>query len=548
MSIIRFSHVSFAYPSVNVLNDVSFTCQPGQRLALIGPNGSGKTTVLRLAQGIVTPDSGTVESAHYPTPFLEADSTINASIHQRIAPLRALQKRFEEVSAALAQDTDVTHADEYDELLTLMDTLDVWGIDARIDEVLDGLGLADCDRERAISTLSPGQRGRLDLGLTLIVRPEILILDEPTNHLDDESRQFLIRTVTAWDGPVLFTSHDRDFIHEVATGILDLDTAPWEALAHAQGSTVGGIYQSSASYMSYRQAKEGARRQHIALYEEQHRQKNILTEHRVRSQIVGHATFKPRTESRIAQKFYADRAQTVSTRRINDDTTRLERLASVEVRKPRYDEQRILIPDPSASSQLGSGSIAVSVRQAHVPGRLAPVSFEARAGEHILLTGGNGCGKSTLLNWVHAASHSPGLRPCSDASGSVEVAVQTAFVPQHLPKPHDELFTQHMWDRGVGEYGRGFLHPKFWSTPIFELSDGNQRRAQLAVATASRASILIIDEPTNYLDIDAIETLESALMSWNGTLVIASHDRWLIHSWNDDVNSSIVSLTENSQE
>ncbi|QPK81783.1 ABC-F family ATP-binding cassette domain-containing protein [Schaalia sp. ZJ405] len=556
MSSLHFSHVSFSYPSVDVLTDISFTCQTGQRLALIGPNGSGKTTLLRLARGELTPLSGTIE-AESSSPAIDSHlhshrepgslhtsassgtrtlldapptrlptTTIAERISYAVAPLRALEQRFEEVSAVL-----VNHAGdavrEYDDLLTRMTTLNVWGLDARIDEVIAGMGLQHVEHSRPLNTLSPGQEARLELALTLVTHEDVLILDEPTNHLDDDAREFLIRTLIDWEGSVLFTSHDRDFIERVATGILDLDVTPWEALATAQSSeAIGGIYQSPASYAHYHAAKNEARAQHVALHEAQRQRKGALTEHVEKSQVVGHAHFTPRTEIRMAQKFYADRAQTGSTRRINNDAIRLERLHATEVRKPRYDELNMRIPASGTVSPLAraghiltSGTIALSVRDASIPGRLKPVSFEARAGEHVLLTGPNGCGKSTVLAWLDAASHTPGAVLTPDASGLVVVAPGAAYVPQRLPHPTDFLVSDGLWDRGVGERGKGFLHPKFWTTSIGELSDGNQRRVQLALAATLGAPILLIDEPTNYLDVDAIESLESGVSGQNVLVV-----------------------------
>ena len=139
------------------------------------------------------------------------------------------------------------------------------------------------------------------------------------------------------------------------------------------------------------------------------------------------------------------------------------------------------------------------------------------AGDHLLLTGPNGSGKSTLMSSIHARD---GLN-----------AQSSAFVPQSLPQPVDELITEQAWTNGIGQAGKGFLHPQYWSVGIKDLSDGNKRRAQLALALASAPAVLLIDEPTNYLNLDTIESLEAAMQSWEGTLIISSHDQWLIKNW-----------------
>ena len=148
------------------------------------------------------------------------------------------------------------------------------------------------------------------------------------------------------------------------------------------------------------------------------------------------------------------------------------------------------------------------------------------AGEHLLVTGANGSGKSTLLAWMGRRS-----APTEDSVGSLTVSGSVLRIPQHLPNLGDPGVDENVWTEGIGDRGRGALHPRLWNRPISELSDGNQRRVQLALAAAAGPEVLVVDEPTNYLDLDALEMLEAALRTWTGTLIVASHDRWLIEHW-----------------
>ena len=430
-----------------------------------------------------------------------------------------------------------------------MDAFDVWALGAHTASVLAGLGLQTIEPSRTVASLSGGQRSRLALAGAVLARPPSLVLDEPTNHLDSPARGFLRDLMIGWSGPVLFTSHDRAFIDDVATGILDLDTAPWQAALSASGSgEVLGAYRVSGNYTDYLADKAAARRSHRDVHTAQQRRKRELMRHREASRHVGHKDAKPRSEVRMARKFYADRAQRVSTRRVDEDTRRLEALAEREVRKPREDGCSI------ALTPVGPrGGIAVSVREAAVPGRLAPTSVELAAGEHLLVIGGNGSGKSTLLSWMAsgrpptvaagdvqsspASSGRPeplppveGREPIS-ASGSIVVAGRIGYVPQSLPEPDQPGATAALWRVGVGQAGKGLLHPRHWSRPIGELSEGNRRRVQFALAIAADPEVLIVDEPTNYLDLDFVDALEAALSRWDGTLVVATHDRWLIDHW-----------------
>ena len=576
MSTVLFSHVSFSYGATPVLGNVSFACGPGDCLAVVGPNGVGKSTLLALAVGLLEPDSGTVSAPPVPPaaafltalppaaapppttapspttappsaappppsptgstplpPSAEAHGarTVARFIEAATSGTRALAARFDALTERLAQGASPRDEAEYDRVLAAMTARDAWTIDARLDQTLEALGLGGVDRSRALASLSPGQHARLRLALVLVERPDALVLDEPTNHLDADGREHLARTIDDWQGPVLMTSHDRAFIERTATALLDLDPAPWRALAVADGEPADfGAYRVGGSYSDYLRDKAAARSRHAAVHAEQQAVKRRLAAHRRDSAVVGHARFKPRTETRMAQKYYADRAQAVSTRRINDDSRRLAALAAREVPKPRYDEAAFAFPRPSGSTAGGppplprSGGIALSVRGASVEGRLAPTSFEVRHGEHLLITGPNGSGKTTLLEWI--ARGAP-----VGAHGRVDAAPGAVLVPQEPPRPGDPLVPEDAWRLGVGEAGRGFVPPALWNRPLGGLSAGNQRRAQLAWGGRAAPRVLVIDEPTNYLDLDALESLEESLRQWGGTLVASTHDEWLIAKW-----------------
>lgn len=522
MSIISFSHVTFSYPTTDVLTNVSFTCGTDERLCVVGPNGSGKTTLLKLALGELTPLHGHVDTPlswdNHAPPTTVGD-VIDAACHQVLK----LRHEFDMLSHKLAFDVSAETARRFDELLARITAMNGWELDTQLDKTLRSLGLGDIARDRPLDSLSPGQQERLHLAAVLLRGSPALVVDEPTNHLDTTAREFVIQTLTGWNGPVLFASHDRDFIDRAATGILDLDTTSWHAIATAAGQpTTNGIYRCNGTYSDYVQEKDTARSRHLQIHAHQQHDKQQLLQHRFSSETIGHRNATPRSEVRASKKYYADRAQTVSTRRINDDSRRLDRLTEVEVRKPRYDVITITFPDPT----VVSSGIACSVRNVHIPGRLGPVSFELAGGEHMMITGVNGAGKSTLLRWIHT-------RQClaAEASGTISAA-DSVFVPQELPRNKDELIPSEIWHNGIGDLGKGFLHPKLWATPLEQLSDGNKRRVQLALALAQQPDFLIIDEPTNYLDIDTIESLEAAIMSWHGTLIIATHDQWLIDAWN----------------
>ena len=558
MSTIVFSRVFFSYGARHVLSNVSFTCGPSERLVVVGPNGIGKSTLLVLAAGRLQPDSGTIASPTLPatqlalpihrpattrpapgTPLtsrspLAGDGearTVAHLIDTATSGTRGLAARFDFLTERLAQGPSPRDEAEYDRVLAAMIARDAWTIDTRLKQTLEALDLGGLDCSRPLASLSPGQRARLRLALTLVDRPEALVLDEPTNHLDTDGREHLAHTIDNWQGPVLMTSHDRAFIERTATALLDLDPTPWRAVAISTGEPADfGAYRVGGSYSDYLRDKAAARSRHTAIHADQQAEKRRLVSHQRDSTVVGHARFKPRTEIRMAQKYYADRAQTVSKRRINDDSRRLSVLAAHEVPKPRYDQGEFSFPHPIRTTTGGTSphphamGIALAVRGASVEGRLAPTSFEARYGEHLLVAGPNGSGKTTLLEWIARGAPS-GAHGCIDAASGV------VLVPQVLPRPGDPLIPENAWYLGIGEAGKGFVPPAAWNRPLGELSAGNQRRAQLAFAARADAQILVIDEPTNYLDMNALESLEEAMREWEGTLVISTHDEWLITRW-----------------
>ncbi|WP_201518382.1 ABC-F family ATP-binding cassette domain-containing protein [Gulosibacter hominis] len=529
MSAIEINDLCFSHTSAPLLESITFSVDDGERACLIGPNGCGKSTLLDLVRGTLDPESGSVQirGAQLATlsPPVNSNQTVGSYLDIALHNLRKIESRFSTVTAALAETTDSPQlAVEYDALLAAMTTHDIWSLDARINETLAGLGidqLTGDGQNRSLSTLSPGQVGRIELAAALLANPEVLILDEPTNHLDQEAVEFLTELLLAHPGPLLMASHDRKFVDAVATVIYDLDIAPWQAIATATGTgALPGIYRCSGTYSDYLVAKQQARATHQQLHGEQQATKRNLKLHRSESSSIAHGGVRLAEAEGKERKFFADRAATTATRRTRSDDHRLRELEAHEVRRPReYELQLSLHP---VRSRTG---LAVMARAAEVRGRLSSTTFDLAHGESLLVTGANGSGKSTLLTWLVQGT-APG-----EASGTLTVAGHLAAVPQRLPQLGDAGFDRTVWRIGIGELGAGVLHPSMWHTPISSLSEGNQRRAQLAVAIAQQPEVLVVDEPTNYLDLDTIEALEAALFEWNGTLVVATHDRWLIEKW-----------------
>ncbi|MBJ2328618.1 ABC-F family ATP-binding cassette domain-containing protein [Schaalia cardiffensis] len=540
MPAITLTDLTFSYTADPLLEAVSFSVVNGERACLIGPNGCGKSTLLSLVTGDLVPRCGSAEITGIKggaaglrrAPDVHAmTGTVGDCLDAATAPIRALSARFEEVNAALASGPSPAEerrlSREFDELLVHMETAEAWSLDVRIETTLAGLGLSiiagKTGRARDLATLSPGQRGRLELAATLLASPSVLVLDEPTNHLDAEAARYLSALLKAFEGPILFASHDRAFIDETATVLLDLDTAPWQALLTATGQApLAGVHRCAGGYADYLERKAKARAGHAKLHAAQQEEKKLIRVHRRSAEDIQKGGIRLKEATPSQRKFFADRASKTMTRRTRNDDRKMEALESREVRKPR----EYLLSMDLPPVREANASVAVAIRHATVPGRLAPITFDVRTGEHLLLTGPNGAGKSTLLRWI-----ARGTAPTADSTGSIDLDGRLALVPQRLPEMGDPGLDAKTWESGIGEIGAGILHPSMWARPVGELSAGNQRRVQLALAVAAAPEILIVDEPTNYLDLDSIEALEKALAEWNGTLLVASHDRWLLEHW-----------------
>ncbi|MDU5317062.1 MAG: ATP-binding cassette domain-containing protein [Varibaculum cambriense] len=533
MPAIILENISFSYSSKPLLENINLQVGEGERACLIGPNGCGKTTLLRIASQDLLPEQGKVKIVGTNTEFFQVPAiehyrgSARDYLECALCPLRNIATQFQDATNQISQGDSAVHAEQcYDRLLALMSCFDIWSLEVRLTEVLARIGLgvltgSGCDR--SLSSMSPGERGRLQLAVTLIMKPEVLILDEPTNHLDARAIDFLVETVNKWRGAVLMSSHDRAFIEDTATVIYDMDVALWNELAKATGSSqVTGLYRCAGAYSKYLAEKTNARRKRRELHAAQQAEKRLLRKHRQEASKIARGGLRLASAEGKAKKFFADRAAATAQRRMRNDDKRGEHLSNQEVRRPRSYDLSFELNQPAVST-----GIAVAARLAAVAGRLAPVSFDLSYGEHLLVTGANGAGKSTLLNWIYS-----GQPPESaQSSGTITGERKVGLVPQQLPQEGDPGFTSPIWENGIGEAGKGVLHPSLWTKPIPELSAGNQRRAQIALALATSPALLVIDEPTNYLDLETMQALEEAMKAWTGTLVVASHDRWLINHW-----------------
>lgn len=565
--------VSHSYPDRRVLTEVSFTAARGDRIGLIGENGTGKSTLLGILAGNITPTAGTVTlpgtAAHPATVGLlaqelpyPADTPIAQVLDDAQAPALAALHELERLGAELAARPDDAHAAErYAAALAEAERSGAWSAAAQRGEVVAGLGLGGIPESRALGTLSGGQQLRLALAAILLEAPVVLLLDEPSNHLDDASAAYLERVLREWPGIVILASHDRTLLDAVTTRILDLDPLPLPARelddarpadatggSHAVGTHAGasqadrdpGTSDPGAGYgarfwgVGYTAARQ-ARRAELARWRERYDAESaelaaLTHEIEVGSREVNRK-HESKSESRITRKFYADKDARVTARRARNARVRLETLERERVRRPP-EPLRFAGFEASGTTQPGTETTAVLLAdRVAVSGRLAPISLELEPRGRLLLTGPNGAGKSTLLA-VLAGRLAP-------ETGTVQRRARVGFLPQEFAFPDPSRTLAEVWQEALSPEraeatpltASGLIAARDAERAVGALSVGQRRRFALALLIADPPPVLLLDEPTNHLSLTLVEELEAALTDYPGALVIASHDRWLRGRW-----------------
>ncbi|HEY9287822.1 MAG TPA: ABC-F family ATP-binding cassette domain-containing protein [Candidatus Dormibacteraeota bacterium] len=521
MPLLRVDYLSLMYGAELILRDLSFQLEPGQRLGIVGGNGTGKTSLLKAVVGDVTPSAGTLSLASrarvaYLAQELEAgphESVYADALHSR-ADIMALRRRLEELEAAMAAGSSETLpelVDEYGEVQHEYERLDGYAYDSRVAEVLHGVGLSEADQALRPAALSGGQRRRLALARLLLQDADLLLLDEPTNHLDLEAIEWLEEFLRLAHAGMLIVSHDRRFLEHVADDILELQAGA--------GEWYPGNYRQ---YVRLRQERRALRQK----------------EYEAQQQYIA------RTEEFIRRYKAGQRAREARGRQTKLD--RLERVAP-----PAEDQQIRIRLRASTTSELifqsdgltlgygasrGKSSARVSSFRLQVP------AFTVSAGERVAIVGPNGSGKTSLLKALLGE-----LRPLE---GRVKTGPRVAmrYYDQHLADldPNKTVLGELQDAFGLPEetlrtfLGRLLFHGDDAFKVIRSLSGGEKSRVALAKLMLDDAGLLMLDEPTNHLDIPAQEMLEEALNDYEGTIVFVSHDRYFI----DDVATRLWVVEE----
>ncbi|WP_449278091.1 ABC-F family ATP-binding cassette domain-containing protein [Leucobacter sp. GX24907] len=571
--------ISASFGDRRVLSDISFTARDGDRIGLIGENGTGKSTLLSILSGRISPDAGeihvtgTVGLLAQELPY--ADGTLLGRVlddAQRGA-LSALAD-IELAANALADRPEAPGAlRDYETALEVAERSGAWSAESRRGDIVSGLGLGGVAETRPIGELSGGQRLRLALASVLLEAPRVLLLDEPSNHLDDAAAAYLEQVLREWPGIVIVASHDRTLLDAITTRILDLDPLPVAAAELADAASAGteladavpaatepaasepaagtsgsrgapqstddtgsglGVRVWGVGYSAARAARRDELERWRKRYEAETEERSALIhEIDIGSREVN-KKHESKSEAKITRKFYADKDARVTARRARNARVRLEQLERERVRRPPEPLRFAGIHggmEPAPGTNRTSDEAVLTARAVRVGGRLAETSLEVAPADRLLLAGPNGAGKSTLLA-VLAGRLAP------DA-GMVDRARPVALLPQEVTFSHPERSTEATYLAAVGSdtaeqlplASLGLIAHRDLSRPVGSLSVGQRRRVALAALLADPPPILLLDEPTNHLSLTLVEELEEALRHYAGALIIATHDRWLRSRW-----------------
>ncbi|MFI8368122.1 ABC-F family ATP-binding cassette domain-containing protein [Streptomyces sp. NPDC085466] len=502
-----------------LLDRVSLSVRPGERVGIVGENGAGKSTLLHLLAGATAPDEGRVVIRTEDgmrllrqTPELPPESTVADAVDDALADFRDMEGRLRALEARL----DGGSADDlaaYGELLTAYELRGGYEADTRVDQAFHALGIAHIARDRRLGTLSGGEQARLGIACAVAAAPEVLLLDEPTNHLDAAALDWLEESLRGHRGTVVAVSHDRVFLEGVTTTLVEVDTDRRDLVRHGDG------------YAGFRAARDAARRRRQQEFEDWRAETERLE---VYAEGAAHAVAAGRDRkdnNKMAYDRAGGRVQASVSGRVRNARERLRRLRDRPVTEPAA---------PLAfAAHPGTGSVEgelITLDGVRIDHRLSVDTLALAAGERLLVHGGNGAGKSTLLR-VMAGD----LRP---DRGEVRRRGRTGFLAQEITvrRPAEPLLAAfgHGLGLGLDEDGLterilsyGLFRPADLTVPVGALSAGQLRRLALARLLARPADLLLLDEPANHLALGLVEELEQALEEWPGAVVVVSHDRAL---------------------
>lgn len=517
---IKAQKIQKSYGSLLVLSDVSFSLGRGQKVALVGRNGTGKTTLLKIIAGLEDPDSGKIIIArdvcigYLPqNPIFLGNESIMDYLRQ-VSDIDVLEKEMETLSVDLS---NPENAKSYDKVQSKYEHLGGYSFVHKAEVVLSGFGFDDVPLDRPMSNLSSGQKSKVVLAGILLKGVDLLLLDEPTNNLDLPALIWLEDFLEKSEASCIIVSHDRRFLDRVARKIFELD---W----HTHTLTVtGGAYSDYLEMVAKRTA--GQKEEYRIQQEEIERLSERARAKKADATKGSHWTGND--SDKFLRGFKRDRAGKSSkvAKAIEKRIEQMDKIEKPVERKPF-----------EISLEAEADSSALDVRLTDVvagyPGTfsIGPLSLEVRYSDRVGIMGLNGTGKSTLLKTITGQ--------IAPLSGKVEIGSGIKIgnmMQEHETLPRERTLLEFIAERvsfnrqdSYAKLSKFGFDERQAGLPISTLSPGGRARLLLALFSAQSVNMLVLDEPTNHLDLEAMEALEETLKTYLGTILLVSHDRYFI--------------------
>ena len=507
MIILSAQHIAKSFGVNAVLRDVSLTVQQGDRIGLVGVNGCGKSTLMRILAGLDAQDGGEISLVRglrvgylAQQNMVTSGETVWNELQKVYEQVFAMEKKLRELEDEMAHaHTDAQRfaqlSADYDRLTQRFEEADGYSWKSMVSGVLNGLGFKPAQYDQCVDSLSGGEQTRLCLARLLLQKPDLLLLDEPTNHLDMETLQWLENYLAAYKGSVLVISHDRYFLDHVCTGIVEI--------------LMGSSEQYNGNYTRYIAQRQERFESRMRAYEIQ--QKEIERQQAI---IARYRMFNREKSIRAAE----------SREKALDRMEKLEKPVDERAIRFSFEARR-----RTGEDVLQLTEISKSFGEKHL---FHDLTLRVRAGDRVALIGPNGVGKSTLIKII-VGEEQPDTGFIRYGSN-----VDIGYYDQHQSTLHaDKTVLDEIWDRFPqmeqsnvrGALGMFLFTGDDVFKPIHTLSGGEKGRVALTALMLRKDNLLLLDEPTNHLDMDSREVLEDALADFGGTIITVSHDRYFIN-------------------
>lgn len=494
-----------------LLKDINFTVEDREAVGLIGVNGCGKSTLLNIITGSEgfdkTPEGlGSVNIAGKASiGFLRQNSGLNSELtigeemKNAFAPLLETLEKMKSLEKKMAEGGDIDSiSHEYAELSSYFEARDGYRIDVKIKQVLNGMGFGATPTDRVISTLSGGEKTRLALAKLLLEEPNLLILDEPTNHLDFETLMWLEDYLKGYKGAIIIVSHDRYFLNKVCTRICEIEQ--------------GRLTSYRGDYSSYLVQKKMNSERQLKEYEAQQKEIAKLEDY-IAKNLVRASTSKMAK----SRQHMLDRIERIDKPLMYTKPPKIKLEYDIE---PTKDIVRVV----DCPLVVGEGADKKEL--------IKSLTMNVRRGEHVALIGANGIGKTSILKLIQ------GFIPHEGGNISWGGNVKISYFEQEhaILDPHKTVLEEIMdrYPRLSEQQARSVLGAVLLTgenvfKPISVLSGGERAKLCFAIMALNRGNVLVLDEPTNHLDLSTKEVLEDALAEFGGTIILVSHDRYLLN-------------------